>query len=281
MPAFQTPAPITLRVDFASGDLDITAAPRTDTVVEVRPANPSRSIDVEYAEETRVEHAGGTVSVEAPRRFLSLGRTPRLKIVVGLPEGSRVDFTTASADARMTGPLGEVSADTASGDVRIDHCAGLAVKTASGDVICDVTAGGAQVRTASGDVGLREVRDGASVTTSSGKADLGVVGGAATVKTASGAVRIRQAGDSLQVKSASADVTVDSVAHGGVWVNTASGDVVIGIPTGTSAWLDVSSISGRVGSSLEQSDQPTDDGAKAEIHVKTVSGDIAITRARP
>ncbi|GAA3512439.1 hypothetical protein FHR32_000934 [Streptosporangium album] len=279
MPAFPTSGPVTLHVKFPAGDLDITATQREDAVVEVRPANPSRSADVQLAADTRVEYVNGTIHVETPERPLSMGRSPRLEVLIGLPEGSRVDFKTASADARMAGPLGEVSVRTASGDTRISHCATLDVNTASGDVICDVTGGDVRLKSSSGDIRLREVYGKAEIVTASGDLDLGVVGGGATVKSASGNVRIGGAGESVQVKGASADVTVESITAGAVSVTTASGDVRIGVAAGTSAWLDVSSLSGRVASSLEQSDRPADDGAKAEIHVRTLSGDISIIRA--
>ncbi|MFF5209019.1 DUF4097 domain-containing protein [Streptosporangium sp. NPDC000396] len=280
MPVFQTSGPVTLDVKLPAGDLNITATSREDTAVEVRPANPSRSADVKCADKTRVEYVDGTIYVEAPEPQLSLGRPPKLEILVGLPEGSRIDFAAASADTRMTGRLGDVTVTTASGDVRIDRCTGLAVRTESGDVTCDVTEGSARVRTSSGRISLREMYGEAEVTTASGKIDLGTVGGDATVKSASGDVRIRTAGGSVQVKSASADVTVESVARGNLSITSSSGDVKVGVARGTSAWLDVSSVSGDVDSSLERTDQPADGEDKVELHVRTMSGDISITRAR-
>ncbi|SNS05357.1 Putative adhesin [Streptosporangium subroseum] len=280
MPVFQTPGPVALQVRFPAGDLRITATPREDTVVEVRPANPSRSADVQGAEQIRVEHLDGTIFVTAPEQHLSQSSGSNLEILIGLPEGSRVDFTTASADVRMTGRLGEVTAKSASGDTWIDCCTGLSANAASGDVTCDVTEGDAWVKTASGDVGLRDVHGEATVTTASGRSELGTVGGAVAIQTASGRSRIRAAGDSVQAKSASADVTVESVIRGSVAINTISGNVEIGVVPGTNAWLDVSSMSGGVGSSLDQADQPTDGGEQVEIHARTLSGDISIIRAR-
>ncbi|MFC7648892.1 DUF4097 family beta strand repeat-containing protein [Streptosporangium lutulentum] len=69
------------------------------------------------------------------------------------------------------------------------------------------------------------------------------------------------------MKSASADVTVDSVVRGTVAVNTASGDVEIGVVPGTSAWLDVSSTSGDVGSSSTRPTSPP----KAESRSRSAS----------
>ncbi|WP_326824727.1 DUF4097 family beta strand repeat-containing protein [Streptosporangium sp. NBC_01756] len=352
MPVFPAEGPVTLHVQFPAGDLDIAATRREDAVVEVRPANPSRSADVRFAEKTHVEYVNGTIHIEAPERPLSLGRDPRLKILIGLPERSRVEFATSSANARMTGPLGDVSVRTSSGDTRVSHCAAFDVNTSSGDVTCDVIEGDARLKSSSGDIELGEVYGTATVGLASGTLDLGMVGGAAGVKTSSGNVRIGQAdgsvevkstsarvtietisagdvsvtsssgnvrigrasgsvqvtstsagvtietmtaGDvsvtsssgnvrigrasgSVQVKSTSAGVTIDSITAGVASVTSDSGNVRVGVAEGTSAWLDVSSTSGKVASSLEQADKP-DDGERAEIHVQTGSGSVAITRA--
>lgn len=59
-------------------------------------------------------------------------------------------------------------------------------------------------------------------------------------------------------------------------VGTVSGDVQIGVERGISVWLDVSSLSGGVDSSLERTDG-ADDGAKSlSLQVQTVSGDIQL-----
>ena len=51
MPTFDTPAPISITVEIVVGDLRITASDRTDTIVEVRPSDPTKQSDVTAAQE--------------------------------------------------------------------------------------------------------------------------------------------------------------------------------------------------------------------------------------
>src|SRR3954454_23899349 len=64
---FDTPDPITARIDIGLGDLRITAGDRGSTVVDVRPSDPSNDEDVKAAELTRVEYASGHLLVKAPK----------------------------------------------------------------------------------------------------------------------------------------------------------------------------------------------------------------------
>ena len=62
-------------------------------------------------------------------------------------------------------------------------------------------------------------------------------------------------------------------------MKTVSGDVVIGVAPGTSAFLDVSSKSGSTSSDLPVSDVPVDGSAlQLEIRANTVSGDVRVRR---
>ncbi|GII01530.1 DUF4097 family beta strand repeat-containing protein [Planobispora takensis] len=260
MPTFPTPGPITFSAHFAGGSLRITASDREDTTVDIRPADPS---DLDHARSVRVEHDAGTVSVKAPD-LRSLRRIPAVDVVVALPSGSHVRADTVSADVSAAGPLCDVEISTASGDVTLEHAAGLRVRTTSGDVRCDVTEGPASVKTTSGAVRLGAVAGPAGLTTVSGEAEIGEAGGDVTAKSASGRIRVHR------------------IAGGQVSVNTASGDVSVGVASGTATWLDVSSLSGKINSELTpfgQDDQPTEDENTVELGIRTVSGDISITRS--
>jgi hypothetical protein len=59
MPVFDTPKPVTATLDLVLGDARITASDRVDTVVEVRPSDPSADLDVKTAEQTCIEYADG------------------------------------------------------------------------------------------------------------------------------------------------------------------------------------------------------------------------------
>ena len=59
MPTFGTPAPISVSLDIGAGSVEIIASDRADTVVEVRPTNPAKKIDVGGAEQTGSATATG------------------------------------------------------------------------------------------------------------------------------------------------------------------------------------------------------------------------------
>lgn len=66
MRKFETPAPIAAVLDIPAGRVQIIAADRADTAVEIRPTNASKSRDVRAAEQTTVEYADGALRIEVP-----------------------------------------------------------------------------------------------------------------------------------------------------------------------------------------------------------------------
>lgn len=119
MPAFDTPEPISVTIELAAGDVRIDASDRTDTVVHVRPSDPSYEPDVRAAEQTRVEYAAGRLLVAAPKpRALSLfGKPGSVDVPIEMPAGSRVQGDAAAAAFRGTGRLGECRVKAALGDL--------------------------------------------------------------------------------------------------------------------------------------------------------------------
>ena len=89
MPTFPTPQPIQVTLELAHGDARLTATERDDTVVEVRPRDPSRKADVRAADETRVELGDGRLLVKTTRQ--GFGRPGAVAVTIELPTGSRLD----------------------------------------------------------------------------------------------------------------------------------------------------------------------------------------------
>ncbi len=85
-------------------------------------------------------------------------------------------------------------------------------------------------------------------------------------------------GGRLQTKTGSGSLTVRRATSGVVRANGASGDITIGIEEGTAAWLDVSTVSGRVTQELGESPAPTDGQHRVEITARTVSGNLRVFR---
>ena len=69
MTVFQTPEPISVSLEFGIGDLRLVASDSTETVVEVRPTDPTKEGDVNAAKQTRVEYASGSLLVRGPKNW--------------------------------------------------------------------------------------------------------------------------------------------------------------------------------------------------------------------
>jgi hypothetical protein len=73
-------APIAAVLDIPEGRVQVIAADRADTTVEVLPANPSKSRDVQAAEQTTVAYADGVPRMTAGQQAdsnIELGRLSR------------------------------------------------------------------------------------------------------------------------------------------------------------------------------------------------------------
>src|SRR5690349_9804070 len=67
MQKFDTPTPVSTVLDIPAGRIQLIAADRTDTTVEVRPANAAKRRDVKAAEEIEVAYSDGVLRIEAPQ----------------------------------------------------------------------------------------------------------------------------------------------------------------------------------------------------------------------
>src|SRR5690348_11888630 len=100
MPTFSTPEPSLISIDVAVANIDIVAAERTDTVVDVLPTDPTKRGDVSAVEHTTVDFADGAVSIKGPRtwRQLTFRRgSESIDVRVELPVGSQLRIDAAVA----------------------------------------------------------------------------------------------------------------------------------------------------------------------------------------
>lgn len=162
MPTFQTPDPITVIVDVPCGDVVVTATDRADTVVEIRPSDPSSKSDVRAAERMRVDFAAGVLTVRAPEDKWFTGVLSgkySIEVSVLAPAGSQLKATTALGRLVGKGELGDCDLDVAAGDIVVEQPRGsVTAKTAKGDVtIGEAVRGVVQVETSMGalSVGVR------------------------------------------------------------------------------------------------------------------------------
>jgi DUF4097 and DUF4098 domain-containing protein YvlB len=214
--------------------------------------------------------------VEAKARhgiFISLSRGPDirfggpdLRLRVTCPHGADLDVRTKSADLRARGEYGVVEVKTASGDLQVEKAKGATrIKTASGDVHIDEAGSSLDVQSVSGDLHAGSVR------------------GDIRAQLVSGDVHVRDAGGSISTNTVSGDQRFEAVQRGRVELKAISGDVMVGVRSGSRVYVDANTVSGSTSSELELSDSPAPapapDAPLVELFVKTVSGDVRIERA--
>ncbi|ALC20298.1 DUF4097 family beta strand repeat-containing protein [Streptomyces pristinaespiralis] len=161
MQKFDTPAPVSAVIDIPAGRVQFIAADRTDTTVEVLPADTAKSRDVKAAEQATVAYADGVLRIAAPAaRKQYLGPSGSIEVTVQLPAGSRIEATAAAAEFRGVGRFGDVALDGAHGDIKLDEAASVRVTAHAGDVTIGRLGGPADISTQKGHIRINEAAHG-------------------------------------------------------------------------------------------------------------------------
>jgi DUF4097 and DUF4098 domain-containing protein YvlB len=247
---FNTPDPVELRVTIPSGEISVETIDGDESVVTVE-GTPK------LVDQTTVEQRGGTIVVEFQGKHagisIAIGNLSfgggRLQVHACIPHSSRARLNSASADMAIDGRLAALEIKSVSGDVR-----------ANAEIEGDTT-----VKTVSGDLRLASV------------------GGDLRVQSVSGDVTARSVGGSVDAKSVSGDVRIESIRAGNATATSISGDIEIGIASGSNVDVDANSVSGDLSSEVALASEPGaatfGDGPTVVIRGKTVSGDFRVFRA--
>ncbi|MEU4552451.1 DUF4097 family beta strand repeat-containing protein [Micromonospora violae] len=280
MPVFETPEPISVQIELPVGDAWVAASDRADTVVTVRPRDPSSKADVTAADQTTVEYAAGKLVIRVPKswRRYGFGPGPSVDVLIELPSGSAVHAEASWAAFRCEGRLGECRIKTGSG-IRLDETGPLDIDSSHGDVAVERVVGSARVKASSGKVRIGAVDGPAEIKNSSGDCWIGRSGGDARINTAYGDVTVDTSLASVTARTAYGNLRLGEVVRGAVELQTSYGAIEVGVRRGTAAWLDVSSRHGRVHNALESTDSPAPSDETVEVRANTSYGDIMIRRA--
>ena len=256
MPEFDTPGSVSLHVRLPSGRVRVTTADEPRTVVELIAKGRRGADALEDLVIRADEQPGGhVITIEQKDKFrwgpIQISWGGDFEVRITCPPGADLDLAGGSTDLKVDGELGEVTAKSASGDLRLhDVTKKLQLKTASGDI------------------------------------SVGTIHSEGTIVTVSGDLEIRRVLAPLNARSVSGDTQIGAIEAGELHLQTVSGDARIGVARGTRVWIDAVSVSGDLESELGLADQAPDGGSTEQpagavvpLHVKTVSGDVNIVRA--
>jgi Putative adhesin len=262
MPNFDTPEPILAYIELIAGSVKLSASDRDDTVVEVRPRDPSRPSDVKAAEQARVDFRNGRLAIRAAKKYISIGRGGAVDIDIALPSSSRLETASVSADVQADGVLAECKLSTVSGDLRVD--------TVDGNIKAD---------SVSGDITAQGVTGNVTVSTVSGNVMIDHLEGDVKFQAASGGITIGRLRGNAKAQTASGSIAVATAVNGAFTAHTASGEVEVGIPQGTAARLDLRTRSGLVTNALQEANGPAENDETLIVQARTGSGDIMVRRS--
>jgi hypothetical protein len=274
---FSTPGAVRLNLEIPAGQIDLETAETEETRIELEATAGDDAIR-DLVDNARIElvRRGDVhevvVETKEKRGFsISIGDSgisfggPQLSLRITCPDGAVLDVRTKSADLRARGDYGEVEVKTASGDVQIEQAQETHIKSASGDIRLGHVHGDLEAQTASGDV----------------RAD--VVDGDVEAQLVSGDIDIRDARASVTANTVSGDQRFGAVHQGRIDLKAISGDVAVGIRSGSRFYVDANTVSGDTSSEFELGDAPAQeedpDAPLVEVFAKTVSGDVRIERA--
>jgi hypothetical protein len=276
MPTFATPEPIAATVEVAGAQVRVTASDRTDTVVLVEPINEASRSDVKVANKTKVDFAGGQLSVKTTTPGDKSGS---VAITIDLPAGSSLAVYLAYSSVQVDGPVGRCELHLASGQVQLDRIDALHANIASGEVAIGHIAGRANIDGGGFAMRIGEAKGTVGLSSSGGQAWIGHASADLDLSSGSGGFDIDRADGSVTATTASGAIRIGQLTRGQAKLVNGSGNIEVGISEGTAARVDANSERGSVRNSVASQESPATSDALVSVHARTRHGDIIIQRA--
>ena len=280
MTSFTTTGPVAASIDVQWGDIRVVAGDDGDTVVEVTPSDPSNEKDRRAADDTAVTCADGRLRVVGPRNRTGVfnKKYGSVQVSVLLADASELDADTGLGTVHVEGRLGACRIRSSAGDVAVQDATSADLRTGLGVVAARHIAGEALCRTGSGSVRIDRIDGRAEVRNSNGDTRIGETGGPLRVKSANGSITVGRARTDVTATTANGNLSIGRAEGGAVELKTSMGRIEIGIPSGTSVLLDLSTSFGTVRNQLDAADQPAAGARTVEVHAQTSAGDIDVVR---
>ena len=277
MPTFDTPGPIAATVVVGGAQVRVTASDRTDTVVLVEPIDKASKTDVKVASKTKVDFAGGQLSVKTT---VSGDKNGSVVITIDLPAGSSLIAYLAHSSVHADGSFGECELHMASGRVQLDRISALQANIAAGEVTIGHIAERASVDGGAFAMRISEVKDTVKLSsTGAGQTWIGHASADLDLSSAHGGFDIDRADGSVTAKTADGAIRIGRLTRGQAELMNRTGNIEVGISEGTAARVDATSERGSVRSSVPSQENPDTSDNTVTVHARTRYGDIIIQPA--
>jgi DUF4097 and DUF4098 domain-containing protein YvlB len=251
-------------------------------LVEIRPADGEQTHATLEVVDGAVEDAtfkvvGGELVVDLPKHLMR--RSAEVVVRIATPVALAARIKTGSGDIVADAPLREARLSAGSGDIRVERAEGiLAANAGSGNLRLQHALGPVRANTGSGAIEIATAEALVAASTGSGDVRIGEAAGPTTIKVGSGDITIERIRDHSVATSGSGDVRVELAEGPSLRVETARGDIQIGVPDGVPTYLDLKTVTGDIACELEPGEQPAEGERSLILRARTVSGDISILR---
>ena len=277
MPAFDTPGSIAATVVVAGAQVRVTASDRTDTVVLVEPIDKTSKTDVRVASKTKVDFAGGQLSVKTT---VSGDTNGSVVITIDLPAGSSLVAYLAHSRVHADGSFGECELHMASGRVQLDRISALQANIAAGEVTIGHIAERATIDGGAFAMRISEVKDTVKLSSSgAGQTWIGHASADLDLSSAHGGFDIDRADGSVTAKTADGAIRIGRLTRGQAELMNRTGNIEVGISEGTAARVDAEAKRGSVRNSVPPREDPDPSDHEVTVHARTRYGDIVIQPA--
>ncbi|ANY09813.1 DUF4097 family beta strand repeat-containing protein [Pseudonocardia sp. HH130630-07] len=277
---FATPGPVSVLLELAVGDVTIVAGQRDDTVVDLVPTDETSSLDRRAAEQTRVDLLGDQLRIKVPkwRQYSPFDNGGSVDVRIELPEHSSITGEATSATFRATGPLSDVRIRTGVGSIRVSTTVEAHLRTSTGEITIGSISGPANLTTGLGPIRVEKLSGGV-VRNSSGDCSIGELSGVVQVNVAKGDIVVRSVRGELTARTAAGTIRIEQLVEGTARLDTAVGDVEVGLPDGTAAELDAVTRLGSVRNLLTLSARRPEATRVATVRARTSLGTITVRRS--
>jgi hypothetical protein len=276
MPTFATPGPITATVQVAGARVRATASDRTDTVVLVEPIDETSPRDVRVAGKTKVDFAGGQLSVKTT---VSGDTDGSVAITIGLPADSSLIAYLSHSDVHADGSFGECELHVAKGRVQLDRIDALQANLSTGELAIGHIAGRATITGGTIGVRISEVEGAVELSNSGGQTWIGHAATDLELGSGHGGFDIDRADGSVTATTGDGAIRIGRLTSGQAELSNRSGNIEVGISEGSIARVDADSKRGAVRNSVPAQEDPDTPDNKLTVHARTRYGDIIIRRA--